>query len=238
MSVFWKQYKEYIITISIFFFGILLIWYGIIPIHKMIQSQMNRTQEILTDREIRDELVASLADVREQKNLVEEREHQLDVVIPKSKIVDLVKDIEALAKETDNAIVIDSRDQSIVAVGQSKPKKDSEQASDKDVEKSLIESLPSEHRLLIAIKLTGDYDNIARFIQRLEAMPNATDIVALSLSVQQPKTSVSQSGVNIFSLNMTSVTDTQNQEVLPVPVIEALPLEATLDTVVYVNEDE
>ncbi|MDD5084066.1 MAG: hypothetical protein PHT88_04050 [Candidatus Moranbacteria bacterium] len=235
MNIFWNQYKAYIITLSIAVFGVALVWFGMIPMQKRIKDQMNRSQEVMTDQEIHDELVASLSDVLDQKDVVEAKENQLQVVINRSDIVDLVKDIEALAKETNNTIAIDAKDQ-LAAASANKLKK-STTTDEKAAEKTIIDTLPSEHSIGIAIKLTGSYSDIVAFIQKLESMPYETDIVAFSLAVYQPSTSSNQPRTNIFASSLASP-ETQPGDAAPtIQPGSDLPLEAILDTVVYVNED-
>jgi Tfp pilus assembly protein PilO len=229
MSIFWKEYKEYCVTITIALFGIILVWFAILPLHKHIKDQMNRSQELLTDNEIRNELVAKLSDLREKKDLVTKSENRLNVVISKSNIVDLVKMIEDTAKETNNTITIDEKLQPAAVTPIKKPATDT---SAGDANKSLANSLPSDHRLGIAIKLVGSYDSIAQFIQKLESMPYETDVTAVSLSVQEPIISSNQTSVDIFSSNTGTPAKTPlAQDNTP------LLLQATLDTTVYISED-
>lgn len=238
MSLFWKEYKEYIIIITLACFGVVLVWYGILPLQRDIKDQMNRSQEILTDSEIRDGLVANLSDLRDQKSVIEKKEDQLDRVISKNNIVDLVKDIEALAKETDNIITIDSVDKNTSAVAISKAKKDSASADDGNKTKqSLLESLPSEHNVMITMTLSGAYSDIVRFMQKFESMRYETDIISLSVSVQQPTISSGQPRMNVFALGDAIPADTKNTSIAPVPIDTALPIQAILNTVVYVNEN-
>jgi Tfp pilus assembly protein PilO len=241
--MFWKKYKEYIVTIGIFLCGVVLVWFIIIPMHHKIQDRMNKSQEVTTDHEIRNEAAGRLSDLREQNNLVMASEHRLDRVISKGSIVDLVKVIESLAKETDNAIVIDDKTHDFsLANANKKVKINDSKQKENMVEKSLLEILPSDHRLGISIKLTGKYDNIIRFIRKLESMSYETDIIAISLAMQDRdnvKTQASAKG-NLFtpSVEPPIVPETDPSAVPVVaPVIDEVKMEAVLDTVVYINED-
>jgi Tfp pilus assembly protein PilO len=233
MNMMWKQYKEYIVTGTLTLFSVALVMYGIIPLHKKIQDQMNNSQKILTDREIRDTLVASLPDVRNQKKLVETKEDQLNMIIPKSRIIDLIKNIETLAQETNNTISIDVKDQGITKISGKSIKKDVS-----DTEKSLIESLPSDKRIVIAITLIGSYPDIVRCVQKIEAMPYETDITAMSLSVQQPGDSIDRPSTNLFSVNNALPANTPSVEsIVPSAPNTTLPLQAVFDTVVYISDN-
>jgi len=232
MSIFIKSYKEYIVTVGIACGAGALVWFGIVPLHKTIADQMNRSQEILVNHAIRDTLVASLSDVREQKSTAEAQEDRLGSVIAEENIVDVVKAMEDLAKETDNAIIIDAKETKIPANTKAKVlKKDS-----KETEKTLLESLPSDKRLSIAITVIGSYGTIVEFVRKLEAMPYETDVVGVALSVRTAAEKSGQPAANLFSPNMPS-SEIPPTETIPVPASEDFPVQAVLDTVVYIRNN-
>jgi hypothetical protein len=171
---------------------------------------------------------------------VENKEDQLKIVILRSKIVDLIKDVEALAKEAGIDIVIDTNDQDINIANANKAKKPAA-ASDKETEKTLLESLPSENRIMVSIRLSGAYGSIVRFMQKLESMPYETDVVAVDVSVLQSTTTNSQSRVNMFASSEIAApaADTANATVVPTPAPpqKELRVQAIVDTAVYVKED-
>lgn len=249
MNEVWKHHKEHIITVSIVLFGIVLIWYVIFPLQGKIRDQLNRSQELLVNHEMRNESVAGLAALREQRDSVVKSDDRLRIIVPKDDIVDLIKVIESLAKDADIAISIDSKDQPIQSSAAKTKAKSKAKAEDDDkegeaekenvvVEKSIEESLPSESRLRIAIKLTGSYGNIVKFVQRLESMPYETDVIAISMLAKQPDTQTTSVRSNIFSPEVPAPaegSDTQ-ESIDPSKTTDDLMLEATLDTVVYVTE--
>ena len=254
MSLFWKQYKEYIIPLLIGGFGIALVVYGIVPAQQKIRKLMDTSQEILTDREIREELVASLVTLREQKDLVQKNEEVLHVVIPKENIVDLIKNIEDLARNTHNEISIDAQTLNVAPPPVTKPKKEAVPAKNeagetadtevKKTEKTLIDSLPSDKRIGISIKLTGSYNDIVQFIQKLESMPYATDIIALSFTVEEPDAdSAEKKRADIFASSTPMTTDQSATPAEGAPAPQApeppkdLLIQAKIDTVIYVDEN-
>lgn len=235
MSLFWKEYKEYIITITIALCGIALVWFGIIPLQQKITKQLTTSQELLTDRSIRDTRVANLYDLREKKTRVSQKEDQLNVIIPRSHIVDLIKEIEALAETTHTSIVIDAKDQPVVPAVKKQVSPDSEDAPvvDDKKQKSLADTFPNVPKISIAITLTGRYDDIVSFVQKFESMHYKTDVVGITLSVQQPDSQSNQAGVNIFSSNQSNPPVADGSA----PADAPLGLKAVLDTIVYVSED-
>lgn len=243
MSLFWKEYKEYIITISIAISGIVLVWFGVIPLQQKITEQLTTSQELLTDRSIRDARVADLYDLRKKKTLVTQKEDQLNVIIPRSHIVDLVKEIEALAQTTHTDIIIDAKDQPVTPATKkpaaANPATDNTEvapiADEAKRPKTLIETFPNIPKISISITLTGRYDDITNFVQKFESMHYKTDIVGIALSVQQPDSQSNQAGVNIFSSNQStpSIPDSTTIAKVNAP----LGLKAVLDTIVYVSED-
>ena len=242
MSPIHQQYKDYGIIAFIIAVGFVVAWYGIIPLQKDIRDKMDASQRLLTDREIRETLVAGIVDLRDQKTLVSQKEDRLNIVIHKDDIVDLIKVIEGLAKDSNVAISIDSKDQLAIIKPPAKPAakdapKDAPKEAPKNTEKSLLETLPSDKRLGIAIKLTGSYDHIVGFVRKLESMPYATDIVAVSLVVSNEGITKDRVNGNMFTPVAVLSTDASPMPDAPAPPAEPLPLEATLDTVVYVRDN-
>jgi hypothetical protein len=145
-----------------------------------------------------------------------------------------VKEIEALAQTTHTGIVIDAKDQPVVPAIKNTPTVNPEDAPVIDTKqpKTLVETLPNIPKIIISITLTGRYDDIVSFMQKFESMHYKTDIVGISLSVQQPDAQANQLGANIFSSN-------QNAPSAAVSVKPDAPLglKAILDTIVYVSED-
>ena len=240
MNIAWKQHKEYIVTISIIVCGVLLVWFGILPMRERIRNRMNRVQELIVDREIRNESVSIISELRDHRDIVSREGGRLNIVISKGAIVDLVKIVEGIAKETDNAITISTKDQSIIPVVPVRTKKDSVSVKTGDAaSETLAGSLPSDHGIGISIELTGNYSSIVRFIQRLESMPYATDIVALSLSVQRENLLSVQSRSSLFA--QVAIPDSGATRAAAgkgaAVSNETLPLKAVLDTVVYIRED-
>lgn len=240
MSPVWKQYKEYVVIVMALCFAFVMVRYGIVPLHGSIRERMDGIQGLLTDREIREGLVAKLPELRGQMSSVEENEDRLRVVIPKSRIVSLVETIENLAKETDNAIKIETDDQSGGSVSRVKQDSKNEDASkgDNHKEKTLRESLPSDHSIEITVTLTGKYNDILRFLQKIETMSYVTDILSVSLGVRRNDAS-GRVGTGIFTPNPAlqgDATVAASAEVLPQEA-PALPLEAKLRMAVYIIED-
>lgn len=236
MSLFWKEYREYIITITIAVVGFVLVWFGIMPLQKKITEQLTTSQELLTDRSIRDARVAHLYDLREKKIRVSQKEDQLDVIISRSHIVDFVKEIEVLAQTTHTGIAIDAKDQPLASVIK-KPiavnPEDAPVVDNASKPKSLEETLPNIPKIIISITLTGRYEDIVSFVQKFESMHYKTDIFGLSITVQQSDSQSNQLGANIFSSNQNSSPDAA----MVIKTDAPLGLKAVLDTIVYVSED-
>lgn len=248
--MFWKQYKEYIIISTVFALGVALVWFGILPLHNKIQAFMDTTQSLLVERDMTEASIVELDRVRSDKNLIHEHGNRLNVVINKSDIVVLIKDIESIAEETDNTIQIDAKELPPVAKNKPKPddvpsdkndaKKVEEEKAKKEkeakpVEKKLLESLPSDKKVLISIKVTGTYENILHFLKKIETMPYVTDVMSLAIKPQEKLVTLDVAQGDIFTFP--PATSNKNEpKKSSVKNKNNLPLVATFETVVYVNE--
>ncbi len=232
MIPFFRQYKEYLVPLFFAASGVALVWFGIIPLQQGIVSQMDRSQELLADRDIANASVANLESLRLKRDEVVSHKDQLGMVVAKRDIVDLIKVIEGLAKDTGNDISIDAREQPPVAAApKSSAKKDD---SKNEVDTSLVGNLPSDHWVKIAITLTGEYRNTMKFLQKIETMPFQADVTGVNITVHRPDVLPVRSG-NIF------LSEPLTPDAQPVSTValdpQKLPVEMVLDVFVYVNED-
>jgi HAMP domain-containing protein len=248
MSSFPRQYRS--VLAALFFAGVLALvaWFGIFPLHEKIRTEKDNIQKAIVDGEMREELAADLPALRRQAEKVGRQKELLDVVIPKSRIVSLIEEIESLANDARIDIAIEAKPKEASKRPKTDPKKGAAgQAKDGKKEgappETLLEKLPTDQYLEIAITLQGEYDGIVRFIRNLEAMPYATDVLSLEVGVPDK---AAQSGAavprNVFSPS----TETENEggsggaedgeasQEGSGPEI----LQAKLGTVVYVLEDK
>jgi hypothetical protein len=227
MMPWWKEYKEYIVTVTLFCFGFGLVWFVIIPQQTLLKQQLSIKEEVATRYEIREKSIEKLPSFQVQRSRIEEKELQLNRVISRDSIVDLIKIIEGLEDKTHTIITIDAKEDKPVVINKSTTK-----TQKSDEEKTLVELLPSSEHLKISLTVKGKYQDIVWLLQKLESMYYLTDIVSFSLANQSVDTTTPKIRTDIFS-TLPSPENQSNDAESATPKNDR-EIEAVFDVVVYV----
>jgi uncharacterized protein YxeA len=242
MTLFWKQYRNTIAILALLLVFFLLAWYVIRPLHAQIEQEKNAIQEALATKEIKEDLRSKIPEFREQSQKVLASREVLNIVIHKDDIVALIREVEALANETGTEVIIEAQKGEQLIHSKEDAKKKNASASAKneknkeDSQKLTLESsLPSDHYLEIGIKLTGGYDRIVWFIEKLETMRYATDILSLDIVLQPDSgTAQSVSSKNLFTDLPAPEASEETSELAQSPSVK---FQANLRTIVYIQEE-
>lgn len=243
-----KQTPAIILGIILVAMG-LMAWYGIVPLKRAIWNRMNDIQKFYTSRENRERQIGRLPDLQGQFEAIKADEETLAILLTEDRIVDFIKTLEALAKETGTEISIKSKDGAAAAKQKKAPAKpadgsEGESASGKRTTASIIESLPSDSYLRLGISVAGEYEDIVTFLHKMETLPVALDVIGVEMyprdNDERSRPVSAGSGVNPFMLTpsgSSAVSGGASGE-NPAQPEKLLPLEAVFDTVVYVDKKE
>lgn len=238
-----KKYFPFIALAILLVSMILIVWLGIIPFRKNIVEKADEIQEFFSVRENRQKQLSKLPELKSQFNLIEANEKKLDIILPESRVVDFVKILEELAKETKTEITIQSQDKGAIQEkgAAKKPVKKSSDGEKSDApEKNIVtimDSLPYDRYLRINIMLVGEYRDIVTFLNKMETLPYALDVVGVKMKVRESddkKESAPDPRNNPFLLSPGLTLSTVPEET-EVPTGR---IEAVFDTAVYVNKEE
>lgn len=169
-----------------------LIFFAIKPLLEKIELNANKTQEIIAGQEIKKKRLGEVPGLKQQFELVKKEEGKLTALITEDRAVELIEKMEKLADSTGNKIAIEV--QNNVA---NKPSGTQSKASEK--EGSLRADLPGSDYLEMKIKLEGNYNNLANFIEKLETIEYYCDIVSLEITPSEEKFSGRSETQSIFS---------------------------------------
>lgn len=214
---------KYGILATIVVVGACLVWYGIVPLQKNIFATMNHLQALLVNQDMRRASIAEVGELQKQRDDILSRKDRLETVIAKDHIVDLIQELELIAKETNNAIAINDQSQLLSLTKKATSKKKEESS-----EKTLLESLPSDQRIGILITLTGDYASVSHFLRKIESMKYQTDVVNIAFSFRTEENR-QMTRSNMFASDAVTVLP-------PEPIAPSKRFQAVLDTAVYIHD--
>ena len=213
-KIFQKQ-REIIIIFAYVGVVLALIYFIILPLLSKIEGVNNQIQEESMKQEIVKQQLGELPKIQQQYNTLQTNEGAIDVLLDKDKAVALIESLEKLAQDSGNKIEIsvqNSQLQKNVAVTTTKIAADG----------TLIKALPSTDYLQMQILLTGDYNKIINFINKLENMEYYSDITGIKMTqsditgnaeVINPFNSVSMTGSETGSDKVSNKPDTGNLKV-------------------------
>lgn len=227
MKNFFKKYREIFgVALYVCLIG-LIIYFVAKPLYEQIKIRRDQIQEEVANQEGRKKKLIEIPKIKEQYEKVKGQEENLAVLLDKNDAVSLIERLEKLAQNTQNEIRIavketdaNSREALIARKNEAKAKAD----GDKTV--SIIDGLVSKDYLQVTITLSGQYNNIVDFMQKLENMQNYSDII--SFDIKRDSGNSGSANVNPFA-NQGGV----NQE--QPPTIENKVV-ATLETVFYLKK--
>src|SRR3990167_6922313 len=162
----WKKYKEYIV--SVLFFVVLILVY--IFIVRPLAAKIGENKEKIKEKE---EIY--------RKN----EDYVKNVLARQDQVVELVEELEKLAKDTGNEIKIE--------INEEKKEKDKKAKKDEESIK-----LPSENYLQMKILVYGKYRDIFNFIKKLENINFWNDIISLNITKRETSQFSRPDNVSIF----------------------------------------
>lgn len=249
--------KKHIPIISMFILFVamgLVGWLAIFPIKRAISEKMDDTQKFYTSRENRNRQINKLPELEGQFQVIQADEKSLDILLKEDHIVDFVKTLEDLARETNTEISIASKEgnaiiekKAVIDKSQTKDVTEGDSSAPVAVDKKkatgILDTLPFDRYLHLSVSVVGEYADIVNFLHKMETLPFALDIVGMEVHFKDSEAEQSSlppitsgSGINPF-LSPPSSEGVPVTEVVPVVVPEKKhALEAIFDTVVYVDK--
>lgn len=196
MTNFWKKYKIssvialYLLAISV------LLYFVVRPLFTKISLSTDKIQEIIVNQKDKENRLGEIPKLKDQFAFVQEKEIELPDFLSGDKAVGLIEEIEKIAGDSDNKITIEMKENKTKNAAGAKPEPAKKEAKDG----SIIGDLPSESYLEMKISLNGSYNNLVKFIEKVELMESFSDIISISIVPNRDmteKTGISSSN-NIF----------------------------------------
>jgi len=182
----WKKYKEYIVSVLFFVVLILVYIFIVRPLAAKIGENTDEIQKKIADRTVYEEKTKNLTKIKEQAEIYRKNEDYVkNVLARQDQVVELVEELEKLAKDTGNEIKIE--------INEEKKEKDKKAKKDEESIK-----LPSENYLQMKILVYGKYRDIFNFIKKLENINFWNDIISLNITKRETSQFSRPDNVSIF----------------------------------------
>jgi hypothetical protein len=169
------QRKKYIIILSIALTIVFGVFFSVKFFIGKINDVSTRTQELIADQENNIKMLAGLHGIREEYNEIKPHISMLDEFFKEDQIVGLVTLLEKLAADTENEITIEVFEDDKV------PARSAKVASKKEK----IIDFPEDQLVRIGVNLSGRYDRMVEFAQRLKGVGFYNDIESIDISAQK-----------------------------------------------------
>ncbi len=231
MKKFWKKYKIIVaITLYVVIIGALF-YFVIQPFLNKISLSAGKIQEIIINQENKEKRLGELPKLKEQFGLVEKREGELFPLLTEDKAVELVEKIEKIAEDSGNKITLEMRDNKVKDAASKK----TESAKKKAGEDDLRSDLPSSDYLEVKIKLSGDYNELIKFIEKIEAIEYHCDIISISI-IPAADAFLNQSASNAASVFSSIDSDQAESQPEQKNIAREIELNSIVDLVFYLEK--
>jgi hypothetical protein len=200
-----KKYTHIIILIVLTLFIAACIG-GVYFLYQKVQSALYTKERIALEQEIQEEQIKNLPQLSSLYYKVTESEQFFSLLYSEDQVVEVIKDIERLAREQQVTLTITQKE---VPVKKAAAKEKAEEGEEGDAKKkepekpkTLVDTLPYEKHIRLELKADGQYLAIRNFLAALETAPYALDVLAIngSLAPKEEGEPVHQSSGSPFLL--------------------------------------
>jgi len=207
-----EQYKIYgAVSLFLIFIAIGFI-FAVFPNIRGIVYNSDEIQKKRIDNEINQKGIEKIPEMDKLMELFQQKKNNLEILLNAGEEVNFFKHIESLALETGNGIEI-----KISENENSQPKKDKKT---KDI--SILGNLPYAKYTLMELTLFGNYENLLKFLGKLEKNDKYVNVIGLDIY----KMEIEDEPVNVFNSKKDNESEVQKKEIL----------QSSIKLVVYIND--
>jgi hypothetical protein len=174
-----KKYSHYFILLLLNIL-IAVSVFGMYFLYQKVQNALNTQERIKLEQEIQTEQINNLPELAERYQTIAENEQYFTLLYTEDQVVNIIKDIERLAREQQVALVITQKE--IPAKKKPAKEKDGE-TKEEEKPKELGDTLPYEKQIRLELKAEGRYLAIRNFLHKVETSPYALDVLALQANL-------------------------------------------------------
>jgi len=211
-------------------------YFVIRPILGEIGSRRDQIQEEIAKQEDQKKQIAELPVIQAQYQTVQSSGSAMNVLLDTNDAVTLIEEIEQLAKNTNNEVKItisQADSNSKDAIVAQKAAASEKQPGDKSV--SITDNLPSKQYLEMNIALTGQYNDIVDFIEKIENMRYYSDIISFQIKRDDSVKNAVATSSGIISSPFAGQDKNAPKQVMPLANSDQ-KLAAVLDVAFYLKQ--
>jgi Tfp pilus assembly protein PilO len=157
---------------------VLLIVFGVLPLHRKIVNENEETQKVLVGMERAREKVSALGEYRDQFEQLKMHESDVDQSLSESEVASFIAELERMAQESGGDIVVSQG--SDPELSRKNAKKDADSKTT-----PLIDELSGDEVLSLSVRFTGSYPEALEFLHKVETMPYFLDVLSLNISAHE-----------------------------------------------------
>ncbi|KKR21686.1 MAG: hypothetical protein UT50_C0005G0020 [Candidatus Moranbacteria bacterium GW2011_GWA2_39_41] len=176
MKDFLKIYKIQLIVGAYVAVVLAFAYFVAMPVVNKINSSADEIQQKKIDGELNEKRLADVPVMEENYRKFKENEGDLAIVIELNSEVELIKELESIAAQTDNQIEFKIQDAQV-----GKPS-----AKQKGTEDDIKTKLAYANYLSMQVAVEGNYVNLLNFIHKLENYKKTVNIISVSSEKKEP----------------------------------------------------
>ncbi len=178
-----KKYTHYLILLAL---NLLIAGsiFGIYFLYQKIQNALHTQERIKLEQEIQTQQIKNLPELSARYRNILAHEQYFNLLYTEDRVVEIIKDMERLAKEQQVALTITQKEVPLKKApkkGTSNQDKEGEAAE--EAPKELADTLPYPKHIRLELKAIGSYVAIRNFLHKLETAPYALDVLSVQGSV-------------------------------------------------------
>lgn len=183
MKDFLKTYKIKVIIGAYVAIVFAFLYFVCLPIVGRVNEKADGIQQKKIDGELNEKRLADVPAMEENYNRFKDNETSFAVVIEPNSEVELIKELEAMAAQTNNKIELKLQD--IVDAKSA--------ARQKGIEGDIKNKLAYSSYLSMKIAIEGDYSSLLNFIHKLENYKKMVNVISVSSEKKELEDSVNNS---------------------------------------------
>lgn len=157
--------------------------FGVYFLHQKVREALDTQERVALEQEIQEQQIKNLPELSSLYNKITESEQFFALLYSEDRVVEVIKDIERLAKDQGLTLTITQKEVSkkkAPAKKEAGAEEDKEAEKEADKPKELVDTLPYEKHIRLELKAEGEYQSIRNFLHALETAPYALDVLAVN----------------------------------------------------------
>lgn len=174
-----KKYTHYLVFLILNLL-IAVSVFALYFLYQKIENALNTQERIKLEQEIQAQQIKNLPQLASRYQKILDNEQYFTLLYSEDKVVDIIKDIERLAKEQSVTLTITQKEIPVQKAAKADAKADGGEANKTtEAPRQLVDTLPYEKNIRLELRAKGKYLAIRNFLHKLETAPYALDVLSI-----------------------------------------------------------